>query len=93
MVANYLKKTDKGNLINLPCADPTLLKAQGISSPKDFNGYPSGAAGFVANMQPALAAAVDSGITGAAQAWVQYQERPTKQDYSKYPNWDIVPYK
>ncbi len=94
MVAIYLKtylKSNVGELLNLPCNNPTLLKASRVTSPKDFSGYPWSPDGFPANMQPALAAAVDSRIPGATQAWTQYQARPTKQDYSAYPNWDIVP--
>jgi hypothetical protein len=51
--------------------------------------------GYIANMQPALAAAVDARINGAEDAWNRYNERPIKPDYigSAAPNFDIVPRK
>ncbi|PIE85143.1 hypothetical protein CSA08_03290, partial [Candidatus Gracilibacteria bacterium] len=54
-------------------------------------GYPTSHIGYGANMQPALAYAVDSGISGAKNAWRTYQTRDPKQDYSFYPEFSIVP--
>jgi hypothetical protein len=51
--------------------------------------------GYIANMQPALAAAVDARIDGAEDAWNRYNSRPVHPDYmgSAAPNFDIVPRK
>ncbi len=57
-----------------------------------MTGYPEVATGFGANMQPALAAAVDAGIPKANAAWVQYQARNPKQDYTASPQFAVVPY-
>jgi hypothetical protein len=54
-------------------------------------GYPDEATGFGANMQPALAVAVDAGARGALEAWNQYQERMPKQDYTSMPEFSVVP--
>lgn len=54
-------------------------------------GYPDEATGFGANMQPALAVAVDAGAPGAQEAWNQYQARLPKQDYSSMPEFSVVP--
>jgi hypothetical protein len=56
-----------------------------------MDGYPEAATGYGANMQPALAAAVDAGIPGAAAAWARYQTRNPKQDYSAAPQFAVVP--
>lgn len=79
------------NLLSLPCDSQALAHALHVPRPGDFAGYPSSPQGFVAHMQAAIAVAVDAGVPGAARAWKIYQRRPTKQDYSRYPNWDIVP--
>lgn len=79
------------NLLSLPCNSSALARALHVRRAGDFAGYPESPQGFVAHMQPAIAAAVDAGVPGAEKAWEIYQKRPTKQDYSRYPNWDIVP--
>lgn len=57
----------------------------------EMTGYPYSPTGFPANMQPALAAAVDSGIPNAAVAWETYGSRSIEPDYSDYANWAVVP--
>ena len=57
----------------------------------DMSGYPWSEQGFPANMQPALAAAVDAGLPNAREAWRRFESRTTKPDYGAYPNWAIVP--
>lgn len=54
-------------------------------------GYAGSAMGYPANMQPALAAAVSSGIPNAAQAWSTFQARASKPDYRPVPQWAILP--
>ncbi|HET7306578.1 MAG TPA: hypothetical protein VFK24_02020 [Gammaproteobacteria bacterium] len=59
--------------------------------PGDMYGFPWSPTGYPANMQPALAASVDAGVPGAAEAWKIFTSRPTTPDYTNYANWDIVP--
>ncbi len=59
--------------------------------PGEMTGYSAAPAGFPSNMQPALAAAVNSGIPGAAEAWQKFQQRSVKPDYTSMPNFAIVP--
>jgi hypothetical protein len=47
--------------------------------------------GYPANMQPALAAAVDAGVPDAEKAWTRFQSRAIKPDYSQNPQWNIIP--
>lgn len=59
----------------------------------DMSGYPWSPQGFPANMQPALATAVDAHAKHAKEAWCIFMNRTTKPDYSDYAVWAIVPLK
>lgn len=48
--------------------------------------------GYPAQMQPALAAAVDLGVPGAAEAWRKFKDRPVHPLGGVEPKWDIVPW-
>jgi hypothetical protein len=74
------------------CGSAAMASVLGRNfKPGDMYGYPWSPQGYPAVMQPALASAVDAGIPGADKAWKLFMSRPTKPDYSSYPNWDIVP--
>lgn len=77
---------DKGNECNSPEMAADLGLQQG-----EMIGYSSSPAGFPSNMQIALAAAADSGASGAIDAWARFESRSVKPDYSDYPNYAIVP--
>jgi hypothetical protein len=48
--------------------------------------------GYPAQMQPALAAAVDAGVPGASEAWAKYKSRPVQPRGGVEPKWDILPW-
>jgi hypothetical protein len=53
-----------------PCGSPQRLSyASSPCLPGDIDGYPTSESGYPSNYQPALAACVDIGYTGGAQAW------------------------
>jgi hypothetical protein len=54
-------------------------------------GYPDSPTGYGANLQPALAAAVDNAEANAATAWSKYQTRSPKQSYNDSPQFDVIP--
>lgn len=56
-------------------------------------GYADSTLGYSANMQPALAAAASSafGVEGGKKAWDVYMTRKNKPDFSKGPQFDIIP--
>jgi len=54
-------------------------------------GYADSALGYPANMQPALAVSVASGIPNAATAWSTFMSRSSKPDYRSAPQWAIIP--
>ena len=56
-----------------------------------MSGYADSPMGYPANMQPALAVASTSGVANGAQAWTLFNSRGNKPDYSKGPQWNIVP--
>jgi hypothetical protein len=74
----------------LRCASAALARALGLRL-GEMAGYADSPSGYPANMQPALAAAVDSGLPGAAEAWARFQARSVKPDYRDYPVWAVVP--
>ena len=57
-----------------------------------MDGYPESPTGYGANLQPALASAVDAGHPFAAEAWAKYQTRDPRQDYSAAPQFAVVPF-
>jgi hypothetical protein len=48
--------------------------------------------GYPAQMQPALAAAVDAGVPGAREAWAKFKDRRIKPREGIEPKWDILPW-
>lgn len=74
----------------LACGSAEQAKALGFEV-GEMEGYANSPSGYPANMQPALAAAVDSGIPGAAEAWRRFAARPVQPDYREYPVWAVVP--
>lgn len=56
-----------------------------------MSGYASSEMGYPSNMQPALAVATASGVPNAAAAWSTFMSRSVKPDYSKGPQFAIIP--
>lgn len=54
-------------------------------------GRPWNPTGYGANLQPALAMALDAGVPNAREAWATYETRDPKQDYSESPQFAVVP--
>lgn len=80
----------------LPCA--SQAQADYLSAINGYGwelgrmvGYSDSTIGYLSNMQPALAAAVNVGVPNAAAAWARFQARKVKPDYSKNPQWNIIP--
>ncbi|MCI0552728.1 MAG: hypothetical protein L0287_17390 [Anaerolineae bacterium] len=57
----------------------------------EMDGYPESSTGYGANMQPALAAAVEAAVANSAEAWAIYETRSPRQDYSSAPQFAITP--
>ncbi|MCO7222818.1 hypothetical protein [Pleionea sp. CnH1-48] len=72
------------------CASEEQAIALGLQA-GEMIGYSSSPTGFPSNLQIALAAAVNSGIPNAEDAWKRFLGRSAKPDYSYYPNYAIVP--
>ena len=104
--ANHLsKKENEGaSLVSTDCASKEM--AQWLTAKRresnpgaasavagEMMGYSADPEGYPANLQPALAAAVDAGIPNAELAWEKFSRRPLPSDYSVEPQFAIVPRK
>jgi hypothetical protein len=49
--------------------------------------------GYPAQMQPALAAAVDAGVPGAEEAWTKFRNRSAQPRGGIEPRWNIIPWR
>lgn len=88
---------------SLACESPELQDALNkyykvkMFKPGVISRYPDGANGYVAQMQPAVALAVDAGIPGAAEAWAKMRANPVQVVATGYysfgaaPMWNIIP--
>ncbi len=56
-----------------------------------MDGYASESGGYVANLRPALATAVDAGTPGAVQAWNRMVTSAVQPDFTNNPIWNVVP--
>jgi hypothetical protein len=65
---------------------PTSCPAGGT-----MDGYPDQPDGYPANLQPALATAVNAGIPGAQAAWNRLVTSTPRPNFNDYPNWAVVP--
>lgn len=77
-------------LTSLACASAEMATNLGLKV-GEMVGYASSTAGYPANMQPALAYSVNSGIANGAKAWQVFMGRSVKPDYSTSPQFAIVP--
>ncbi len=74
----------------LPCGGSEMAAALSLRE-GEMTGYSSSDAGYPANMQPALAVAVDSGIEHARAAWERFEARSVKPNYTGSPQFAITP--
>jgi hypothetical protein len=92
-IGQCMAATIPATMSQYPCNSPQRLATASSPNllPGDIDGYPDSTQGYPANMQPALAAAVDIGYPQADVAWAMFDARPTKPDYSTGPQFAIVP--
>jgi hypothetical protein len=74
----------------LACNSTAMATALGLKV-GEMVGYASSPTGYPSNMQPALAYAADFGGTPGDRAWGVFVARSVKPDYSKAPQFAIVP--
>lgn len=87
-------------LVGLKCNSPAMVAAMGKLRKKPWkagkmSGYPYSSTGFPANFQIGLAAAADSGLPNAHEAWTIFDSRSVKPSghtaYNNDPNFAILP--
>ena len=86
--ANY--PTQASRLDGLSCGSQAMADELKLHV-GEMTGYAPVVTGFPANMQPALAYSVDSGIADAAKAWSIFKQRAQQPDYGSGPQFAIVP--
>jgi len=88
------------DLVGLACNSPEMIKELGKLRKKrtqagEMAGYPYSATGFPANFQIGVAAAADSNVPKAHEAWSLFQSRSVKPKvphaYDNYPNFAVLP--
>jgi hypothetical protein len=81
-------------LAGLACNSPDMLeKLKNMAG--EMEGYAYSATGYPANLQIGLAAAADSGLANAMDAWSLFDSRSVKPSgstsYDNYPNFAVIP--
>ena len=88
------------SLVGLACNSPEMVAAMGKLEKRrwqkgEMHGYPDSATGFPANFQIGIAAAADSGLPKALEAWQLFESRSVKPTaphaYDNYPNFAVFP--
>lgn len=78
------------DFVSLACGSAEMATALKMKI-GEMDGYATSAMGYPANLQPALAYAATAGGSKGATAWARFAARPIKADYSKSPQFAIVP--
>lgn len=89
-VANLPKEYRNGE--KLDCASEEMARAYKLKRAGEMVGGGDSPGGYPAQMQPALAAAVDAGVPGAVEAWAKFKSRPAKPRGGVEPKWAVVPW-
>ncbi|UJJ57577.1 hypothetical protein [Rhodanobacter denitrificans] len=88
------------SLVGLACNSPAMVTAMGTLEKQPWqagkmHGYPNSATGYPANLQTGLAAAADSAVPKAHEAWNLFESRSVKPSgttaYNNYPNFAVMP--
>ncbi|WP_343853216.1 hypothetical protein [Rhodanobacter soli] len=88
------------SLVGLACNSPAMVTAMGTLEKQSWqagkmHGYPTSATGYPANLQVGLAAAADSSVPNAHEAWNLFESRSVKPTgttaYNNYPNFAVIP--
>jgi len=75
------------------CGGDEMATAFKLKRAGEMMGDSRSPGGYPAQMQPALAAAVDADVPGAKEAWQKFMDRPVKPPGGRVqPQWDIVPF-
>ena len=78
------------SFLKLQCGSAEMGTALRLKA-GEMTGYSSNPTGYPSNMQPAVAYAMDAGGSAGAAAWTKFMSRSVKPDYSKEPQFSIIP--
>jgi hypothetical protein len=88
------------SLVGLACNSPAMVAAMEVLENQawkagQMHGYAHSATGYPANLQIGLAAAADSSVPNAQEAWNLFDSRSVKPNgttaYNNYPNFAVIP--
>ena len=89
--ASYKFSTNAEMPADMECGGSAMANALKLKS-GEMMGDASSSGGYPANLQPALAAAVDLGVPGAREARAKFQARSVKPRSGFDPQWSILPW-
>jgi len=89
--AKVYQQSQPDNVRATTCGSAEMAVALGMPKAGMMIGNDATNSGYPANMQAALAYAVNSGIPGATDAWNKFISRPVVMPYSSGPQFAIVP--
>jgi hypothetical protein len=76
----------------LECGSDEMAQIFKMKRAGEMAGGGDSPGGYPAQMQPALAAAVDAGVPGAQEAWAKFTSRPVQPRGGVEPKWAILPW-
>ncbi|CAN5272385.1 hypothetical protein BH11PSE11_BH11PSE11_28410 [soil metagenome] len=82
--------SNPSSFTSLPCGGSAMAANLGLQV-GEMTGYSYSNSGYPSNMQPALAYAADSGVTGGVNAWQVFMGRSVLPDYQNGAQFAIVP--
>jgi hypothetical protein len=74
------------------CGSEDMARMFKLKRAGEMMGDSNSPGGYPAQLQPALAAAVDAGVPGAQEAWTKFKNRPVQPRGGIEPKWDILPW-
>ncbi len=83
--------TTAANILAAGCGTPEQFQAFGYRTNEIFGEYPDDPESYVANMQAAIAVAVDARVADAPAAWARFAQNSNELDYVSNPQFAIVP--
>ncbi len=89
-VSAIYEESIAANIREHPCDSQEMANVRNAQIGQ-MSGYAHSPTGYPANLQPALAVSVNSDTLNGLSAWLQFENRSIKPDYSQYPNFAIVP--
>ena len=96
-IGTFRSAPGKGKFIDLPCGSQAQADYLNVINGNwgwqlgRMNGLSDQNLGTAANIQPALAVAASYNLPNAVRAWTVFQSRTVKPNFTRNPQWNIIP--